>query len=141
LYLGRPLASVTVEAYRHLVDSSLDPADAAALAAHLVPRLLVTTEVAVTEILDLRQAGTRAQHGLTMDVLCSGTENRAAYAACQHVAQVAHRIGLHGLIAPAATRMGHTLALFMDRLPDRQRPVRSTPDELWQGLPPDPRVE
>lgn len=141
LYLGQPLESVTVEAYRHLVDPSLDREDAVALAAHLAPRLLITADVDVTDILDLRDAGTRAQLGLTLDVLTSGTEDRAAYAACQGVAQVAHQIGRYGVIAPAATRLGYTLALFTDLLPVAQCPVRSAPDELWQGLPPDPRAE
>jgi uncharacterized protein YfaA (DUF2138 family) len=33
------------------------------------------------------------------------------------------------------------LALFTDLLPAAQQPVRCMPDELWQGLPPDPRIE
>jgi len=141
LYLGQPLASVTVEAYRHLIDPIVETEDAAELARNLAPRLLVTVEVAVTDILDLRQHSARTQLGLTVEALCSGTEDRNAYAACQRVAQVAHRRGLRGLIAPAATRLGQTLALFTDLLPAAQRPVRCMPDELWQGLPPDPRIE
>jgi hypothetical protein len=54
---------------------------------------------------------------------------------------MAHQLGLHGLIAPAATQLGQTLALFTDLPPAAQRPIRCMPDELWQGLPPDPRVE
>src|SRR5680860_1875470 len=51
LYLGRPGDSVVVEAYRHLVDPVEDPD----IAKHLAPRVLVTAEVSVTEVLDLRR--------------------------------------------------------------------------------------
>jgi RES domain-containing protein len=140
LYLGRPTDSVTVEAYRHLVEPSLDLEDAVALAQQLAPRLLVTTGVAVTNILDLCKAGNQAHHGLTIEILTSDTADRAAYAACQRVAQNAYRAGCHGIIAPAASGLGETLALFTDILPPNEVPVRSAPDKLWQGLPPDPRL-
>ena len=130
-----------VEAYRHLIDPIEDAEAAAALAVHLAPRILVTAKISVTQILDLRHTATRVQLGLTMDVLCSGTENRQAYAACQQVAQIAHQLGFHGLIAPAATRLGDALALFADVLPSDERPARDGPDELWQGLPADPRIQ
>lgn len=46
---------------------------------------------------------------------------------------------VHGLIAPAATDLGRTLALFTDLLPANQRPVRDGADQIWNGPPPDPR--
>jgi hypothetical protein len=46
---------------------------------------------------------------------------------------------LHGLIAPAATLLGDTLALFTENLPDNERPVLLD-NELWDELPPDPRA-
>lgn len=139
LYLGRPVDSVVVEAYRHLIDPAEDPDDAAALAAQVQPRMLITVDVTVTDVLDLRNPATRAQIGLTLDVLRSPTEDRAAYAACQQVAQVAHQLGRHGILAPAATGLGDTLALFPDLLPPAEHPVRAGDDQLWQHLPPDPR--
>lgn len=119
LYLGRPPASVIVEAYRHMVDPVEDPA----LIAQIHPRLFVTADVGVTDVLDLRTAGARATAGLTIGDLHSGIDE---YGACQRIAQVAHQLGRHGIIAPAATDMGETLALFTD-LTDAagQRPVRS----------------
>lgn len=53
LYLGRPRDSVVVEAYRHLVEDELD--DPQALAATVLERRLLTIEVKVPNILDLRE--------------------------------------------------------------------------------------
>jgi RES domain len=135
LYLGRPTNSVIVEAYRHLVD----PVEDERLLAHLEPRTLVTCAVALTDLLDLRQATSRMQLNLSSDILHSATSNRDAYARCQAVARVAHQLGLNGILAPAATGMGDTLALFIDILPVEQRPKRSAPDIAWDQLPADPR--
>jgi hypothetical protein len=52
---------------------------------------------------------------------------------------VAHQIGLHGIITPAATEMGDTLALFTDILPAEEHPRRSGADTAWDHLPADPR--
>ena len=136
LYLGRPTASVIVEAYRHLVDPVEDPAVRLAVK----PRVLVTCSVRVDNVLDLRSARTRVQVGLTQEDLLSDTTDEAAYARCQEVAAVAHGLGRHGVIAPAATRLGETLALFVDLLPATQRPVRTADDLVWAQLPPDPRA-
>ncbi len=140
LYLGQPLDSVVVEAYRHLIDPLEDEQAARQLAQNLSPRALVTCQVQVTDILDLRQAATRVQIGLSMSELRSGTDDRDAYAHCQQVAQVAHQLGRHGIIAPAATGLGDTLVLFTDLLPTRQQPMRSEDDEIWNSLPRDPRA-
>lgn len=130
---------MVVEAYRHFVDPMEDPTQAAAIAAQVQPRMLVTVAVKVTNILDLRGAATRMQLGLGLDVLQSDTNRRDAYAACQEVAQVAHQLGFHGVLAPAATQIGDTLALFSDALPSAERPARATEDQLWEHLPNDPR--
>lgn len=139
LYLGRPLDSVIIEAYRHLIDPVEDEQQAALLAEHLQTRVLVTATLHVSDLLDLRNTGTRAQLGLTLDVLQSGTQDRQAYQACQQVAQVAHQLGRHGVLAPAASERGDTIALFTDNLPAAQQPQRSEEDQLWPQLPPDPR--
>lgn len=135
LYLGRPTDSVVVEAYRHLVDPIEDPA----IRDHLAPRALVTAKVAVTEILDLRSSPTRIELNLTLQQIQSATDDRAAYEACQEVAAAAHQQGFHGIIAPSATHLGHTLALFSDRLPANEVPI-VTDEVLWDTLPPDPRA-
>jgi hypothetical protein len=140
LYLGQPLESVIVEAYRHLVGPVEDPGEAAALAAQVRPRTLITAEVNATEILDLRHTATRVQVGLTLEVLRSGTDDRESYAACQEVAQVAHQLGRRGIVAPSATEIGETLALFPDLLPAAERPARVLGDQLWAHLPADPRI-
>jgi RES domain len=132
LYLGKPVESVVVEAYRHFIDPVVDGVPP------VVPRALVTCEVSTTEILDLRKSAARLELDLPMDVLTSATNDRDAYRRCQEVAAVAHQLGLHGLVAPAATGLGETLALFTDRLPALERP-RLTGTETWADLPPDPR--
>jgi hypothetical protein len=135
LYLGRPADSVVVEAYRHLVDPVEDPD----IRNHLAPRVLVTAEVTVTEILDLRRATSRMELGLTLSQIQSATDDRAAYSACQEVAAAAHQQGFHGIVAPAATELGETLALFSSRLPAHEVPV-ITEEVFWDQLPDDPRL-
>jgi hypothetical protein len=136
LYLGRPEASVIAEAYRHIVDPVID----GDIVPHLAPRAVVTCTVDVAEVLDLREAVARAATGLTIDILQSGTEDHSAYAHCQEVAAVAHQLGLRGILTPAATGLGETLALFTARLDAGQMPVRSAEDEVWSKWPTDPRV-
>jgi hypothetical protein len=133
LYLGRPTDSVVVEAYRHLIDPVADSP-----APPIRPRALVTCEVSVSQILDLRSATNRILSNLTMQQLQSETRDRDAYRACQNVAAAAHQLEFHGLIAPAATEMGETLVLFTDRLAADETPTHTT-DEFWTELPPDPR--
>lgn len=136
LYLGRPTASVIVEAYRRLVDPVEDPE----LRNQLAPRVLVTAEVEVTEILDLRTSRGRMEVGLTLKQMQSATHDRGAYEACREVAAAAHQQGFRGLVAPAATELGETLALFTDRVPAAQIPV-VTDEIFWESLPADPRAE
>lgn len=135
LYLGRPTDSVVVEAYRHLVDPVV--ADDGPVPP-IRPRALVTCEVSVTEILDLRSPINRTLAGIMPAQLQSETYDRAAYSACQNVSAAAHQLGYHGIIAPAATKMGETLALFTDLLTDAEQPVL-TGTEMWVQIPPDPR--
>lgn len=136
LYLGRPKSSVTVEAYRHLVD----PVDDPDIVNHLVPRVLVEVNVDVTEILDLRPARARVELGLTLSQIQSETFDKDAYEACRDVAAAAHQQGFHGLIAPAATGLGDTLALFTAHLPAEQVPTIQR-EEFWNRLPADPRED
>ncbi|MCH9729741.1 MAG: RES domain-containing protein [Actinomycetia bacterium] len=136
LYLGKPTDSVVVEAYRHLIDPVvIDDGPVPPQA----PRALITCEVSVTEILDLRSAANRVLAGLTPDQLQSETSDRSAYADCQNVSAAAHQLGYHGLITPAATKLGETLVLFTDLLPPAEQPAL-TATEMWAALPPDPRI-
>lgn len=137
LYLGRPTTSVTVEAYRHLVDPVVDDPN---ILDHLTPRVLATIQVHVTEILDLRTARARMELRLPLDQIQSPTDDRSAYAACQEVAAAAHQHGFHGLVTPAATGLGETLALFTDNLPEVELP-KLTEVTAWDSLPDDPRIQ
>lgn len=99
--------------------------------------MLITCVVGVTNVLDLRAATARII-GLSIDILTSPTRDREAYQRCQQVAAVAQHLGLHGLITPAATKIGHTLALFTQNRPISERPEQIA-EEIWTQLPPDPR--
>lgn len=135
LYLGRPNASVVVEAYRHLVDDDYDN-DRVLTGEMVGPRNLVTCQVDVTDLLDLRDAETQRAVGLDEPALRSAIDE---YAPCQRVAHAAHQLGMHGIVAPAATRLGETLALFEENLPSAQVPQICADTERWAHLPPDPR--
>jgi RES domain len=115
LYLGRPRDSVVVEAYRHLVEDELDaPAE---LATTLLERRLLTCDVAVTNFLDLRPADVREHLGLGEGALRSAIGD---YAECQSIGAAAHGRGLSGVLAPAASGLGETIALFTSNLPRDQ---------------------
>jgi RES domain-containing protein len=133
LYLGRPRDSIVIEAYRHLVDDELD--DASDLAAQVVERRVITCDVDVTNILDLREPETLRALGLSSERLRSPVGD---YDDCQRVGAAAHQLRLGGILAPAATGFGETLALFSTNVPVDQWP-RVTARALWNGLPPDPR--
>ena len=92
----------------------------------------------MSQILDLRLASNRKLAGLSMAQMQSETYDNAAYAACQNVSAVARQLGYHGLVAPAATKLGEALALFPDLLPESEQPVRIS-DKTWSELPADPR--
>jgi RES domain-containing protein len=130
LYLGRPRSSVIVEAYRHLVDviEGMRP--------ELVqPRELYVVEVSVHTVLDLRSPEARAKVGLTDADLESDVSD---YDKCWEIARAAHQLSLHGIIAPAATGLGETLALYDEHLTPEELP-RLVRQERWDRLPADPR--
>jgi RES domain-containing protein len=127
LYLGRPTESVIAEAYRLLVD----PVEG--MTADLVgPRRLLRCDVRVSKILDLRDDETRDLVRLDVAALAG------PHPLCQRVGEAAHRAGMHGIVAPAATALGETLALFETNLPAAERPKLSG-RKTWRKLPPDPR--
>jgi hypothetical protein len=129
IYLGRPPDSVTVEAYRHLVEPlGLSPSA-------IQPRTLYTVTVNARLLLDLTIAANRKALGLTDGDLTTDVDD---YARCQDVARAAHRLQLHGILAPAATGLGETLALFARHITSEERPV-VTDQVLWATLPADPR--
>jgi hypothetical protein len=131
LYLGRPRDSVVVEAYRHLVDDVEGMSGT-----QVAPRRLLTVEVSLSGILDLRVPENCEAVGLSIDDLYSPIGD---YARCQRIGRVAHQLNLHGIIAPAATGLGETLAVFELHLTPVEQP-RLLGEEEWLHLPADPRV-
>jgi len=131
IYLGRPASSVVVEAYRHLVD------DIEGMTVDRVRgRRLVRAQVSVDDVLDLRSRQSRLAVGLADAELFSDVGD---YDACQRIGHVAHQLNMHGVLAPAATRLGETLALFVDFLSPQELPVRVGDPIVWDALPADPR--
>lgn len=130
IYLGRPDKSVTVEAYRHLVDPFGIPARA------VRPRVLYAVSVQVVTVLDLTAQAHRHTVGLADSDLMSEIDD---YEACQQVARAAHQLQMHGILAPAATGLGQTLALFAQRITAGERPI-VIEEVLWSTLPADPRI-
>jgi RES domain len=131
LYLGRPPDSIVVEAYRHLVDivEGMRPELVA-------PRRLLTVSVSLTNVLDLRTERNQKVVGLRPEDFITDPGDHAR---CQRIGRVAHQLGLHGIIAPAATGLGETLAIFELHLPPEEQPILLD-ETLWPELPPDPRV-
>lgn len=131
LYLGRPLASVVVEAYRHLVDG------VEGMTGDLVgPRRLLVCEVDLGDIVDLRNEEDRERVGLSAAHITSEVGD---YERCQRVGARAHQLGRKGIIAPAATGLGETLALFTTHIGTAEMPTLMD-EELWDVLPRDPRA-
>ncbi len=133
LYLGRPRDSVVVEAYRHLVDDELDNSEQ--LAASVLERRVITCKVTAPNVLDLRTRAPQEAVGLSDTHLRSEVGD---YLDCQAVGAAAHQLGLAGVIAPAATHLGETLALFPANLAVENWPTVIGRD-IWHGLPADPR--
>jgi RES domain-containing protein len=95
--------------------------DEAGVPAHLVkPRTLYRVRVEVENVLDLRSEQARNEVGLSDGDIASSV---GEYAACQRVAAVAHQLEYHGILAPAATGLGETLALFRQRVGIAELPV------------------
>ncbi|MQA73752.1 MAG: RES domain-containing protein [Solirubrobacterales bacterium] len=124
LYLGRPRESVIAEAYRHLVD----PVEG--MRPELVPpRLLLSVGVRLERVADLRKAAALDAVGLDAGSLAG------PYEPCQRVAAAAHGAGVQAILAPSASGLGETLAVFTDR----RVGVELLDEEIWAQLPPDPR--
>lgn len=120
-----------MEAYRHLVD------DIEGMTGDRVgSRRLLTVEVSLTAVFDLRGPENREAVGLALDDLMGPI---GEYARCQRIGRVAHQLNLHGIIAPAATGLGETLAVFELHLPPGEQP-RLVGEDDWLRLPPDPRI-
>jgi hypothetical protein len=96
---------------------------------------VLTCEVQIDNILDLRPQQARTTVELADGELFS---EPGEYARCQAIGAAAHQLGRHGVIAPSASQLGETLALFSTNLPVEQWPTVKTRD-IWRGLPPDPR--
>lgn len=128
IYVGRPMESIVAEAYRHLVDPT-----EGMTGEHVGPRVLITCEVSIAAVLDLREPFTAVKLGVTSEDL-QGYD----YTKCQRLGAAAHQLGLGGIIAPAATRLGETLAIFERNLRESDSVTLLTED-VWAKLPVDPR--
>ncbi len=99
------------------------------------PRRLLIIEVGLSDVLDLRSSEAAAALGLSEADLGSPVGD---YDPCWLVASAAHQLGLHGILAPSATGIGETLAIFEQHLGPDELP-RLIGEEIWDRLPADPR--
>jgi hypothetical protein len=99
------------------------------------PRRLLACTVNIDGVVDLRDVADQERVGLTPADLTSDVGD---WERCQHVGARAHQIGRRGIIAPAATGLGETLAVFTTHVAVAEMPTISS-QELWDSLPPDPR--
>jgi hypothetical protein len=95
------------------------------------PRRFFTVDVDVTNLLDLRVSEHRDAVALDLDAL------RGPWEPCQRVGLAAHQFVLHGIIAPAATRLGLYASAIRTTCPSSSG--RLLLRKVWAHLPPDPR--
>lgn len=131
IYLGRPVDSCIEEAYRHLVDDTGVPPE------FVKARTLYEVDIRVDDVLDLRFEEARLAVGLSSEDLTSPV---GEYAACQRVAAAAHQLELHGILVPAATGLGETLAVFRERVRPDEMPAELSRAH-WERLPARPGTE
>lgn len=98
----------------------------------VAPRWCGRLRVTAKNILDLRESESRLAVGLSDEDLAGPWQT------CQPIGQAAHQLGLHGILVPAATGIGLTLALFERHLKPEERPMLIEA-ERWEHLPADPR--
>lgn len=134
LYLGRPTDAVVAEAYRWLVDPT-----EGLTGSQVRNRVLLTVRVDVVDVLDLRDSTSLEPLGLTTEDLGSPINSGEAYGRCRAVAQAAHQLQLNGIVAPAASGLGVTLALFTRHLGTTSQLPEVVAEERWEHLPADPR--
>jgi len=101
------------------------------------PRNLITCHVEIERVLDLRDPEHLSSVGLTPADLVTEVGD---YELCQRVGRAAHQLELAGILAPAATGLGETLAIFERHIqPSDKLTVLDV--QLWSHLPADPRQE
>ncbi|MDP9340515.1 MAG: RES family NAD+ phosphorylase [Actinomycetota bacterium] len=128
LYLALERESVVGEFYRRARREGSPPEN-------LLPRLLYRFRVELRDVLDLREDSAMEALGLTQAILTSDDAG-----SCQAVGDAAHYAGFEALLAPSATGIGHTLAVFTDRLRAGSF-LEPLDHETWETLPPLPWSE
>jgi RES domain-containing protein len=132
LYLSQPLDSALAEAYRHFFDR---PAEKE-LRGQFEPKLFREYYVQSDGILDLTMPDQLQRFGIRESDLVTRVGD---WGACQAIGSQAFLSGFKGVMAPAASGIGVTLALFMDA---RAGSPQVTPMKLHRfGVAPvDPRI-
>jgi RES domain-containing protein len=127
LYLALPKESAIAEFYRRAEREGLPPGD-------LLPRHLYRYQVQLQAALDLTDATTSEAVGFSEGLVRSDDPILS-----QAIGDAAHYAGFEGLLAPSATGVGETLAVFPARL-QAGSIVDPVDYESWETLPPDPRL-
>lgn len=122
LYLGLDRDTVIDEFKRHVKRQRRRPED-------VLPRLFVEYEVALHDVLDLRD-----QEALDAVGLSERDIRANELSACQAVGEAAHHAGREGVLAPSAAGDGYTLNVFIGELRSGSI-IAPQPRELWSQLP------
>jgi RES domain-containing protein len=104
LYLALTVETLVAEWMRAAARQGLAPED-------FLPRTLVTLQVRLEAVVDLRKPHARKSVGLTDADITSINA-----APCQTIGEAAHFLGHEGLLAPSATEVGDVLAIFLDNM-------------------------
>lgn len=97
---------------------------------HFLPRELLTVAVALESVVDLTGNG-YTQLQLSADDLAG------SFGPCQRVGEIIAAAGFDGVLAPAATGLGETLAVYADGI-ELAAHVELVDRSEWSTLPPDP---
>lgn len=104
LYLALDEATVALEFLRHAARHGRKVAD-------FLPRTLYGYDLALQDILDLRDDSARRAVGLTVaDIRADDLR------ACERVGEAAQHAGSEGILAPSAAGPGSVLAVFVDSI-------------------------
>lgn len=104
LYLACDRSTALAELRRRAANLGIEPES-------LLPRAILSIDVAVSRVLDLTDARVRGEWGLD-DGTLAGDDLRP----CQEVGRAARRAGYEAIRFPSATGHGVNLAIFLDRL-------------------------
>jgi RES domain-containing protein len=122
LYLALDRETTIAEFQRHIERQGVAPED-------VLPRLYVEYEVALGDVLDLRDRTARQAVGLT-----ENDPRSDDMSPCRAIGEAAHHAGREAILSASAVGPGLTLAVFIDALSAASY-ITPGANELWEEFP------